>query len=131
VASLPPEVQAEITEFIVRHSLGSRETRSLAQAVRRGSRDDVQRIMSRLAREDVHRSRAAVSWEPLLHAIPRDVSPRLAALHAELEALPEERRAVRLHSLREQRTLMVEVIRSFDELLALFGETPAPTSAHR
>jgi hypothetical protein len=121
IVRLPRSQQAEIVDFVARRNLGKRETTTLVDVALSGDRDEVARVMSRLAREKSQVSRAAVSWEPLLHAVPRDLSPRLTALHAELQALSDERRAVRLQNMREQRGLMAEVIRTFDEMLELYG----------
>jgi len=77
--------------------------------------------MARLAGEETERQRTAVSWEPLLHAVPRDLWPRCAALRAELGALPDERRRVRLRAIWEQKRLAEELARQFAEICALYG----------
>ena len=110
-----------VTAFIARQGLGSREAATLAKVVRSGDRDAVQRVMARLAKEEVTRQRVSISFEALLHAIPEDYPSRCAALHAELHALSDELRAVRLRTMREQSQRARGLIREFDEILALFG----------
>lgn len=131
--SLPADDQAEIVCFIAQRGLTSKEATTLATVARSGDRDAVRRIMARLAKEETGRQRATVSWEPLLHAVPRDVWPRCAALRAELGALPDELRQVRLKAMWEQRKLAIELQRQFDEIFVLYGYadpedegTPAP-----
>ncbi len=132
VTTLPREEQAEIVRFIAQRGLTSREASSLAQVARSGDRDAVRRVMARLAREDAGRQRASVSWEPLLHALPRDLWPRCAALRAELGALSDELRSVRLKAMWEQRRLAEELIRQFDDIFALYGYAGAtPSDAER
>jgi len=121
VTSLPPEEQEEIVSFIARRNLTAREAATLARVARSGDRDAVRRIMARLAGEETERQRTAVSWEPLLHAVPRDLWPRCAALRAELGALPDERRRVRLRAIWEQKRLAEELARQFAEICALYG----------
>ena len=121
VTSLPPDEQAEIVSFIAARSLTAKEANTLAQVARSGDRDAVRRLMSRLAREDQGRQRAQVSWEPLLHALPKDLWPRCAALRAELGALSDDLRQVRLRSMWEQRKLAEELQRQFDEIFAVYG----------
>jgi hypothetical protein len=122
VTSLPFEEQATTVAFIARHGLGRREATSLVNVVKSGEPDAVQRVMARLAKEDVTRQRAAVSWEPLLRAVPKDVSVRCEALFAELKALPDAQRQTRLGTMREQEQLLGELARQFAEMRAYFGE---------
>lgn len=122
VTTLPPEEQAPAVVFIARQGLGGREATTLVKVMRSGDRDAVQRVMARLAREDTGRQRASVSWEPLLHAVPRDLESRCAALFAELKALPEPLRAVRLAAMQEQERLALEMARQFAEMRTLFGD---------
>ncbi len=119
--SLPPDEQAEIVRFIAQRGLTSREANSLVQVAKSGDRDAVRRVMARLAKEETERQRASVSWEPLLHAVPRDLWPRCASLRAELGALPDDLRQVRLKAMWEQRRLAGELQRQFDEILDLYG----------
>lgn len=121
ITSLPRAEQAEIVRFVAQRGLTSKEANSLAQVARSGDRDAVRRVMARLAREESGRQRAAVSWESLLHALPRDLWPRCAALRAELGALSDELRMVRLKAMWEQRKLAEELIRQFDEIFAYYG----------
>lgn len=121
VATLKPEDQAPVVAFIARQGLGRREATTLVKVVRSGDRDAVQRVMAKLAKEDVGRQRASVSWETLMHALPRDLEGRCVALHAELLALDDDRRRVRLQTMHEQRVLARELVRHFDEMLDLFG----------
>lgn len=131
VTTLSPEDQASAVAFIARQGLGGREAITLVKVMRSGDRDAVQRVMARLAREDTGRQRASISWEPLLHAIPKDLDPRCAALYAELKALPEHLRLVRLQAMQEQERLALELARQFAEMRTLFGVTDdAPSRAH-
>lgn len=121
VTHLALDDQVTVTAFIARQGLGSREAATLAKVVRSGDRDAVQRVMARLAKEEVTRQRVSISFEALLHAIPEDFPSRCAALHAELQALSDELRAVRLRTMREQSQRARGLIREFEEMLALFG----------
>ncbi len=107
LVGLPAEDQPELTGFAVRRKLSAREIGTLAQVVRSGDRDAVRRVMARLTKEEVGRQRTTVSWEPLLHAVPRDVWQRCQALRAELDALPPEHRRTRLDALWEQDRLLL------------------------
>jgi hypothetical protein len=122
---LPAEQQAEIVAFIARRNLGVREAGTLVQVALSGDRDAVRRVMSRLSNEASSRRRVTVSWETLLYAVPKDVSARCESLHAELRALPEDLRTVRLQTMRDQARLARELARQFDEIVALFGLDPA------
>lgn len=121
ITSLPRDDQAEIVRFVAQRGLTSKEAASLAEVARSGDRDAVRRVMARLAREESGRQRAAVSWESLLHALPRDLWPRCAALRAELGALSDDLRVVRLKAMWEQRKLAEELIRQFDDIFASYG----------
>ena len=125
VTSLPSSDQAMIVRFVAERKLTAKEAASLVQVAKSGDRDAVQRVMRKLAKEDVAPARSAVSWEPLLHALPKDLWVRLSSLRAELAALPEERRTVRLRALEEQRRLALDFSREIDELLTLYPEGPA------
>jgi hypothetical protein len=129
VTSLPGPDQAMIVRFIAERHLTSKEAASLVGVAKSGDRDAVRKVMQKLAKEDVAPARAAVSWEPLLHAIPQDLWVRLSSLKAELAALPVERRDVRLRSLQEQRRLAQEFTQQIDELLVLYSAADSPEAA--
>ena len=122
VTLLPTSEQPAVVAFIAQRNLSSREADTLVRVAMSGDRDAVKRVMAKLAREDAGRQRTAVSWEPLLHAVPRDYEARCAALHAELGALPEEARKVRLRAIREQQRLARDLANHFAEILTLFGD---------
>jgi hypothetical protein len=121
VTSLPQPDQPEIVRFIAARRLTGKEAASLVQVARSGDRDAVRRVMAKLAKEEVGHSRASVSWEGLLHALPKDLWARCASLRAELAALPSDRRDVRLRAMWEQRRLAVEFQRQFDEVFELYA----------
>ncbi|HLH73833.1 MAG TPA: hypothetical protein VKX96_11175, partial [Chloroflexota bacterium] len=121
VTSLPRAEQAEIVSFIAQRNLSSKEATSLVQVAKSGDRDAVRRIMAKLTTGTSERQRTSVSWEPLLHAIPKDLWPRCASLRAELGALPDHLREVRLKHLWEQRALADEFRRQLDEIFAVYG----------
>jgi len=129
VLNLPPQDQVEVIGFARRRGLSSKEVASLAQVVRGGDRDAVRRVMARLAREDSARTRTAVSWEPLLHAVPRDLWQRCQALRSELEALPMEHRRVRLDAIAEQSRLLLALHEEFERILQSFADGSARDSA--
>jgi len=118
LASLPSEEQAEIVGFVARRNLSAKEASTLAQVARSGDRDAVRRVMARLANEEGERRRAAVSWEPLLHAVPKDLWRRCHALRSELEALPAAHRKTRLDAMWDQDRLL-DALR--DEFAAIFA----------
>ena len=124
ITVLPAAMQAEIVGFVTRHGLSGKEASTLVGVAQSGDRDAVHRVMARLSREDTTRQRAAVSWESLMHALPKDLWSRCAALRAELAALPEELREVRLRSMWEQRRLAQELLAQFDEILILYSFSP-------
>lgn len=117
VLGLGGDDQVEVLGFARRRGLSSKEITSLAQVVRGGDRDAVRRIMARLAREEGSRQRATVSWEPLLHAVPRDLWQRCQALRSELEALPPDHRQVRLAAMAEQSRLLLALHEEFEQIL--------------
>jgi ParB-like chromosome segregation protein Spo0J len=131
---LPPEEQAEITVFVAQRNLGAREVGSLVQVVRSGDRDQVRRVMARLAGEASGRRRVTPSWESILYATPKDFEGRCQALVAELHALQPHLRRARLETVREQAVLSHGLARELDEILALFAPDllalePAPVEA--
>ncbi|MGH2458299.1 MAG: hypothetical protein ACRDIY_05470, partial [Chloroflexota bacterium] len=77
----------------------------------------VKRVMARLAKEEGVRQRTAVSWEPLLHAVPRDLWRRCQALRSELEALPPGHRRARLDAMWEQDRLLRSLHEEFQSIL--------------
>ncbi|MBX6771175.1 MAG: ParB/RepB/Spo0J family partition protein [Chloroflexi bacterium] len=121
IVALPAEEQAEIVAFAVKRGLSSKEIATLARVVRSGDRDAVARVMARLAREEAGRRRTAVSWEPLLHAVPRDLWRRCQALRAELEALPGPQREARLAAMWEQARLLRALAAEFEEIFAVYS----------
>jgi ParB/RepB/Spo0J family partition protein len=121
VTSLPGSEQESIVRFIAERHLTSKEAATLVGVAKSGDRDAVRKVMQKLAKEDVAPARTAVSWEPLLHAIPQDLWVRLSSLKAELAALPAERRDVRLRSLEEQERLAREFGLQIREILALYA----------
>ena len=118
---LPAEEQVEITAFVARRNLAAREVSSLVQVVRSGDRDQVRRVMARLAGEESGRKRVAPSWEEILHATPKDFEARCQALLAELRALRPELRRARLETVREQAGLSQALARELNEIVALFA----------
>ena len=124
ITALPQESQAEVTAFAVRRRLTSKEIGTLAQVARAGDRDAVQRVMARLAKEERAPQRTAVSWEPLLHAVPRDLDRRCQALEAELAALDPDKRQVRLNAMKEQMPLLLALHSRFETMVATYGVPP-------
>lgn len=106
ILGLAAEDQVEVIGFARRRGLSTKEITSLAQVARSGDHDAVRRVMARLAREEGPRQRTAVSWEPLLHAVPRDLWQRCQSLRSELEALPPDHRRARLQAMWEQDRLL-------------------------
>lgn len=121
IVSLPPEEQAEVARFAVKRGLSSKEVATLAQVARSGDRDAVSRVMARLAKEEGVRQRTAVSWELLLHAVPRDLWRRCQALRSELEALPPSHRRARLDAMWEQDRLLRSLHEEFQSILTAHG----------
>jgi hypothetical protein len=121
IVTLPAEDQAEILEFSCRRGLSSKEIGTLAQVARAGDRDAVRKVMARLGREEVGRARTAVSWDALLHAVPKDVWRRCQALRAELEALSIEQRQARLETMWEQDHLLQALRDEFAGIFAAHG----------
>ena len=81
------------------------------------------------SREGASRRRTAVSSEPLMRAVQEDLTPRISALRAELAALDEARRAVRLSAIANRRRLIEELGRIYDEILTQYGEANHGTGA--
>ncbi len=102
--------------FAEARHLDTKALTSLCQVVRRGDEDEVQRLMARLRREQ-SRPRATPSWYALLYAVPADFAPRLAALEAELAALPEPARAARLDEVRQQVNRMAGALEGLQGIL--------------
>ncbi len=120
IVSLPAEDQGEILAFAQRRGLSSKEIATLANVARRGDRDEVRRVMARLAREETSRQRTSVSWDTLLHAVPKDVWQRCQALRAELEALPAQHRRARLDAMWEQDHLLQALHVEFGSIFEAF-----------
>lgn len=118
ILSLPPDDQFEVASFAVKRGLSAREVTSLASVVRNGDRDAVRRLMARLAREDQARQRTSISWEPLLHAVPKDLWRRCQSLRSELEALPPSHRRARLDAMWEQDHLLQALRDEFQQIFA-------------
>ena len=131
VTSLPAPDQAMIVRFIAERKLTSKEATTLVGVAKSGDQDAVKRVMAKLAKADVAPTRAAVTWEPLLHALPQDLWARLSSLRAELAALPEERRAVRIRSLQEQHRLAGEFRAQIEEIVTLYPSTGTPSEDER
>lgn len=125
VLGLAAEDQVEVIGFARRRGLSAKEVTSLAQVARSGDRDAVQRVMARLAREQGPRQRTTVSWEPLLHAVPRDLWQRCQSLRAELEALPSDHRRARLNALWDQDRLLQALHDEFQRIF-LDHDYPGP-----
>jgi hypothetical protein len=118
IVSLSAEDQLEVVGVALRRGLSAKEITTLAQLVRGGDRDAVRRLVARLAREDVSPRRTAVSWDALLHAVPRDVFRRCQALRAELEALPPGQLKVRLDAMWEQSHLLEALRHEFEDIFS-------------
>ena len=133
IVSLSAEDQLEVVGVALRRGLSAKEITTLAQLVRGGDRDAVRRLVARLAREDVSPRRTAVSWDSLLHAVPRDVFRRCQALRAELEALPASQKKVRLDVMWEQAHLLQALRAEFEAIFAAYAyvgpETPLENEA--
>jgi hypothetical protein len=118
IVSLAADDQLEVVGVALRRGLSAKEITTLAQLVRGGDRDAVRRLVARLAREDLSPRRTAVSWDSLLHAVPRDVFRRCQALRAELEALPASQKKVRLDVMWEQAHLLEALRLEFEAIFA-------------
>jgi hypothetical protein len=127
IVSLAAEDQLEVVGVALRRGLSAKEITTLAQLVRGGDRDAVRRLVARLAREDVSPRRTAVSWDALLHAVPRDVFRRCQALRAELEALPASQKKVRLDAMWEQAHLLEALRLEFEAIFAANAYTGPET----
>ncbi len=121
IVGLAPDEQGEIARFAVRRGLSSKEIATLAGVARSGDRDAVSRVMARLAKEEGVRQRTAVSWEPLLHAVPRDLWRRCQALRSELEALPPSQRRARLDAMWDQDRLLRSLHEEFQSIMTAHG----------
>jgi hypothetical protein len=128
IVSLSAEDQLEVVGVALRRGLSAKEITTLAQFVRGGDRDAVRRLVARLAREDLSPRRTAVSWDSLLHAVPRDVFRRCQALRAELEALPPGQKKVRLDAMWEQAHLLQALRVEFEAIFAAHAYTGPETS---
>jgi len=121
IVSLPPDDQPEIVAFAVRRQLSAKETTTLAHVARSGDHDAVRRVMARLAKADGSRERTSVSWDALLHAVPRDVWQRCQSLRAELAALPVTHQRARLDAMWEQDRLLLALHEEFQQIFEAHG----------
>jgi ParB-like nuclease domain len=128
IVSLPPDEQPEIVAFAVRRQLSAKETTTLAQVARSGDHDAVRRVMARLAKADGARERTSVSWDALLHAVPRDVWQRCQSLRAELAALSVAHRRARLDAMWEQDRLLLALHEEFQQIFEAHGYQGPGTS---
>ncbi len=125
IVTAPRDLQYLLAQLVRAANASVKETRAYCRAAREQGEEYIQRKLDELLgrSEEPLRRRTAVSWEPLLRAIPDDLTPRLSALRAELAALDEARRKVRLRTIVRQRDLLVEATRAFEDIMALYGLT--------
>ncbi len=97
------------------NGLDDKALASLCQVYRRNDEDEIQRVLAGLRRGVPGKGRTAVSWEPLVSALPLDVDRRLAAMDAELAALPPRQRDKRLAQVRQQIPLLRQVLVHFED----------------
>lgn len=129
IVTAPSELHSLLSQLVKSANASVKETRAYCRAAREQGEEYLQRKLDELLgrSEEPLRRRTAVSWEPLLRAIPDDLTPRVSALRAELAALEEPRRAVRLRSIARQRELLLEASRAFEDILTLYGAlSPEP-----
>lgn len=124
IVGAPTELQPLLVKLVQAASASVKETRAYCRAAREQGEDFLVRRYAEVlrSREGAARRRTAVSWEPLIRAVPEDLTPRISALRAELAALDEARRAVRLRAIANQRRLIEELGRIYDEILTQYGE---------
>ena len=115
ILSTPPHGHAEILAIAAAHGLDDKALASLCQVYRRNDEDEIQRVLAGLRRGVPGKGRTAVSWEPLVSALPLDVDRRLAAMDAELAALPPRQRDKRLAQVRQQIPLLRQVLVHFED----------------
>ena len=129
IVPLPEPVQTEVVAFAVRRGLNSKEIASVARVAREGDRDRLRDRLARLEGTPPGGGRTSVSWEGLLHAVPRDMDRRVQALAAELKALTPEARQKRLDAIREQRELLLGLADYFARLLEQYDDKPEVVAA--
>ncbi len=124
VVAAPKHLHALLVQLIQAANASVKEARSYCRAAREQGEEFLQQKLDEVLRrrEGPLRRRTAVSWEPLLRAVPDDLTPRLSALLAELEALDAERRAVRLRAVARQLPLLDELRRAYAEILDRYGD---------
>jgi ParB-like nuclease domain len=132
IVTAPGDLQCLLAQLVRAANASVKETRAYCRAAREQGEEYIQRKLDELLgrSEEPLRRRTAVSWEPLLRAIPEDLTPRLSALRAELAALDEVRRKVRLRSIVRQRDLLVEATRAFEDIMVLYGLRPESPSGN-
>jgi hypothetical protein len=127
IVTAPTELQPLLVQLVQATGASVKETRAYCRTAREQGEEYLRsRLLQALRRDEQRRKRTSVSWESLLHALPEDLSPRLSSLRAELAALPEDRREVRLRTLARQRALIEEVRHAYDDILALYGVAWSP-----
>lgn len=126
IVSAPRHLHRLLVELVQAANASVKEAKAYARAAREQGEEYLQARLELLRnqRDDLPRRRTAVSWEPLLRAIPDDLTPRLSALRAELEALDDTRRDVRLRAILRQYHLLQETARAFEEILTLHNVPP-------
>jgi hypothetical protein len=122
ILTVPGDLQPMLVRLVQATNGSVQETRNHCAMVRQHGMDYLVEIYGRaLRKSDQPRRRTALSWEPLLRPLPDDITPRISALRAELEALPERLRVERLRTLAAQRERHLELVRAFDDLLARYS----------
>lgn len=131
VVAAPRHLHRLLVDLVQAAQASVKEAKAYARAAREQGEEYLQQRLKELHRrhEEPLRHRTAVSWEPLLRAIPDDVTPRLSAFYAELEALDGERRAIRLRSVARQVPLLEELLRAYREVLDRYGFLPEESDA--
>ncbi len=117
----PFDTQPLLVRLVRATSASVSDTRKLSRHARDLGTEYIQRLLDQALRQtERKRQRTSVSWAALLNAVPSDVNRRISSLRAELAALPDELRGVRLEQLRTQRDLASELVRGFEEILQLY-----------
>ena len=133
IVTAPADLHLILVRLVQLAQASVKETKAYARAAReQGEEYLTARIADLMRRREAPaRQRTAVSWEPLLRAVPDDLTPRLSALYAELGALDDERRAVRLRAVARQLPLLEELLHAYREVLDRYGvgSDGAPTVA--
>jgi hypothetical protein len=126
VVTAPRNLHALLAQLVKAANASVKETRAYCRAAKEQGEEFIQKKLDELVRrrEEPLRQRTAVSWEPLLRALPEDLTPRISSLRAELAALEESRRAVRLRTISRQLRLLNELRHAYEEVLLQFGTPP-------